>query len=93
MASSFLLSNSGGGGGDPSGIVFPGGCYLQNELMRCALDEFHCQGLEFRSSRQMKESVLSGGDDGDGTADRCRRPHPDYVGMCTSEIGACNMYL
>jgi len=66
----------------PSGIVFPGGCYLQGELIRCALDEFHCQGLEFRSARQMKERT----EFGDGSAERCRRPHPDYVGMCTSGI-------
>lgn len=60
-------------------FVQPGGCYLQNELIRCALDTFHCMGLEFRSAQQMKSLE-------DPAAERCNRPHPDFVGMCTSEV-------
>jgi len=89
MAASFLTSNATGfvGNGNPTGVVYPGGCYLQSELIRCALDQSHCEGLVFRSSRQMKEMQMFGEEEeGNDDADRCRRPHPDYVGMCTSGI-------
>jgi hypothetical protein len=69
----------------PNSVVHPGGCYLQNELIRCALDEFHCEGLDFVSSRQMRESE-------DPAAKRCKHAHPDFVGMCTSETGTCVWY-
>lgn len=76
---SIAASSSASASSESSNVVHPGGCYLQNELLRCALDEAHCNGLEFRSSRQMRESD-------DEEVGRCQRPHPDFVGMCTSEI-------
>ena len=58
--------------------VDSGGCFIGDELIRCSLDKTHCQGLEFRSSRQMLLSLR----------DReCMKPNSNFVGMCTSPIG------